>query len=1003
MSYILLESYIRKRARLEKDQSFIRDVYDQHVDAFDEELTVGEFIDKIAELYDPTYNPTNPTQSTAYLDYIIDNLKRNVIQFNQASQQKTRRILKQYEEDQSTANPKLSKELQRAYKNITPDLENAVKDLETYNKQEVISSPDFTQYYGNESGGAFGGQTQSEFFEALARLFDPTPDQRYMQYVVYNLTPHKYFAKDKDGNRVEKTRPANITKEDAPFVKSLLTAHMEQVEQGNTKIKRDALRFYRDIKPMLVDALKPYVPEYNTSTNVSPALEQTMQIFNQKIGEPVYKTDSHLYYYLKDVDEARKVIQTKRSDKYADVRRHCTGYWCLPEMSSYFPSWISLDVYGFVDYAVVPKPNTDFYYGEIKNRFNNATKGGAVFMANATDYESLLDFMLNSPVSNTVTAPFKRLNIPLTFSHSMPGDYSMFLMRSPDIETLNTLAGKNYSDANEFLKDVFNVTLETTKDLHNYNAYVLSKYINFQRTFNVAPQYYPLFEQFKGKAEGVTKDTILDFTHLAANLFDDWKNKLQALVNAFIKNPSASLLDANNLKTLASSFSYSNANTVKTMFPEKFNKVCSALIKKVQDGTLRFEGASSYGSMRVLLTDLLRETTSYVNKDLRDALQASFADYLKTGGLQMMKWKPDEGTDEKVLEKLASFVKSNVSDKAKVNIIGIYMQILDDVLDNDRYQRSANAIAGRTSAVLDSMKRTATHFAVDHSSIALAVARSLEKQIVNNVPLGDALFQSIYKAFADVYVAKIRAINAQAPNFVKRIAECVPKSSRKHRNTAAMIYPDVINISNIYAAPVLRNKDLTSFLKTPLEYKDAQDIQIRKGELTWDINHTAVGLHYFFYKQNPSWSTIEHLLSLAASDNTNASKASFAQQYLMVVRDRLNKLVSNFGAKPAGLYFRPFSYTARNNSQILNEYKQNKSRFDDFAFLITLKLNNNSIIAVSNRGKVMYVSNAGTLRISTYDDFAADQVQAENRILKIKKFNFLFERVDSYNKLLNAR
>jgi hypothetical protein len=331
------------------------------------------------------------------------------------------------------------------------------------------------------------------------------------------------------------------------------------------------------------------------------------------------------------------------------------------------------------------------------------------------------------------------------------------------------------------------------------------------------------------------------------------------------------------------------------------------------------------------------------------------------------------------------------------------MQILDDVLDNDRHQRSANAIAGRTSAVLDSMKRTATHFAVDHSSIALAVARSLEKQIVNNVPLGDALFQSIYKTFADVYVTKIRAINAQAPNFVKRIAECVPKSSRKHRNTAAMIYPDVINISSIYAAPVLRNKDLTSFLKTPLEYKDAQDIQIRKGELTWDINHTAVGLHYFFYKQNPSWSTIEHLLSLAASDNTNASKASFAQQYLVVVRDRLNKLVSNFDAKPAGLYFRPFSYTARNNSQILSEYKQNKSRFDDFAFLITLKLNNNSIIAVSNRGKVMYVSNAGTLRISTYDDFAADQVQAENRILKIKKFNFLFERVDSYNKLLNAR
>jgi hypothetical protein len=178
---------------------------------------------------------------------------------------------------------------------------------------------------------------------------------------------------------------------------------------------------------------------------------------------------------------------------------------------------------------------------------------------------------------------------------------------------------------------------------------------------------------------------------------------------------------------------------------------------------------------------------------------------------------------------------------------------------------------------------------------------------------------------------------------------------------------------------------------------------VRSGNQTWDINHGAVGMHYFFYKQNPSWSAIEHLLSLAASDNRDASKASFAQQYLMAVRDRLNKLVSNFDAKPIGLYFRPFSYLARNANQILSEYKQNRSRFDEFAFIITLKLNNDKIIAISNRGSVMHVSPAGTLRISTYDDFANDQVQAENRTLKIKNFNVLFERVNSYNKLIDAR
>jgi len=1007
MSYLLLENYIRKRTRLSKDQSFIRDIYDQFIDELGEEMEVQDFVDKIAELYDPTYELTNPDQKGIYLDYIIDNLKRNVIQFDQASQQKTRRILRQYNEDQTGTSPVLSKEMQRAYRNITPDLENAVKNLDDYNKQEVINSPDFTTFYRQESSGAYGGQSQSEFFEVIARLFDPTPDQKYMRYIIYNLTPHNYTATLKDGKTEQRVRLPTITKEDGPFVKSLLSAHMEQVNMGNTKIKRDVMRFYRELRPMLVDALKSYIPKYNTTTEVSHALETSKQFFKEKIGDPVYTNDSHLYYQLPDVEEARKVIQIKSSPEFATVQRHCTGYWCLPTISSYFPSWISLDVYGFVDYAVVPKPQSNYEGGEIKNRLNNAgggEGGGAIFKANSADYESLLDFMLNSPVSKIVTAPFKKLNLSETFnSGTYTNDYAIFLARSPNIETVNALVGTNYASADEYLRDVFNVTPQATKDLMSYRTNILPKYVVFQRIFKKNPDNYPLFEQFKGKSEGVASGTVLDFDNLANGLFDDWKNKLQKLVNFFIKNPSASLLDTNNLKDFASCFSYNSANTIKAIFPEKYNKVCNALVKKVQDGTIRFEGAATYKDMRLLSVEVLNETASYVSKDLRDAIQASFVDYLKTGGLQMMQWKQGDGANEDFLERLASFVKSNVSDKAKINIFGIYMQILDDVLDNYTHQRSANALAGRASSILDSMKRAATHFAVNHDTIALAVAKSLEKQIIDNVPLGDALFQSIYAAFADVYVTKIKAINAQAPNFVKRIAECVPKSSRKHPNTAALIYTDVINMSNIYATPEARIKQLTNFLKTPLEYNDAQDIQIRRGEQTWDINRNAVNLHYFFYKQKPSWSTIEHLLSIAASDERDASKASFAQTYLLVVRDRLNKLVSNYGAKPVGLYFRPFSYTARNANQILSEYRQNRSKFEQFTFLITLKLNNGNIIAISNRGSIMYVTPTGSMRISTYSDFADAQVQAENRALKIKNFNVLFERVNSYNKLIDAR
>lgn len=1001
----ILENYTRKRTRLSKDQSFIRDIYDQFSDAFDEDITVEDFVDKIAELYDPTYELTNPEQKGIYIDYIIDNLKRNVIQFDQASQQKTRRILKQYNEDQTNSNPVLSKELQRAYRNVTPDLENAVKNLENYNKQEVINSPEFQAFYRAESGGAFGGQNQSDFFEVLARLFDPSPDQKYMKYIVYNLTPHNYTATVRGGEKEQRTRLPNITKEDGPFVKSLLAAHMEQVNLGNTKIKRDVMRFYRDIRPMLVDVMKPYLPTYNTTTEISPALELTKQFFKEKIGDPVYTNDSNLYYLLQDVSEARKVIQVKTSQEFAAVQRHCTGYWCLPTMSQYFPSWISLDVYGFVDYAIVPKPDYDFNAGEIKNRLNNAGEGATLFKANAKDYESLLDFMLNSPATSIVTAPFKKLDISKTFSSSSyANDYAIFLARSADIETVNALANKNYADADDYLRDVFNISPSTTKDLMSYQSNVTPLYINFQRIFNKMPDNYPLFKQFKGKSEGVATDTILDYSQLAVGLFDNWKNKLQTFVNVFVKDETASLLNTNNLNTLATSFSYGEANTVKSLFPEKFNKVCSALAKKVQDGTLRFEGASTYANMNIMLNRILNERISYINKDLQDALLASFTDYLKTGGLQKMQWQSgSSGNNEENLETLAKLVKTNVSDKAKVNVIGIYMQMLDDTLDNDRHQRSFNAVAGRTSAILDSMKRSAAYFAVAQSSIALAVAKSLEKQITANVSLGDALFQSIYKAFADVYVTKIKAINAEAPNFVKRIAACIPKSSRKYPNTAALIYPNTVNVSNVYISEVLRVKNLTKFLTTPLEFKNAEDIQVRSGNGTFDINHGAVGLEYFLYKQNPSWSTIEHLLSLAASDSKDVNTASFPQKDLIAVRDNLNKLVNDFGAKPMGLHFKPFRDLARNDAQILSKYKQNRGKFNDFKFIITLKLNNNNIIAISDHGRIMYVSNAGTLRISTYDNFIDDQVRVENRALKIKKFNVLFERVNSYNKLIDAR
>lgn len=989
---ILLENHLRKRTRIAKDAQFKHDIYDVHSDAFGEVENIEQFIDKLAEAYDPTYSAANQSTGSVFLEYIIDNLKRNIIQFNEQGQIETRRLLQHYQEDQSAPKPLLQRDFQRYYRDIVPTLRDALAEASAINKDSVVNSPEFTLYYEQNNAGAFGGQSQQQFYETLVNLFDPSEDHRYMAYVVRNLSPSK--------NAKGETIPPNITKEESPFIKSVLTAHMQQVMKGNVKIKRDVMRFYPRIKFDLIKALSPYVPKYNTTTNVSEAFEQTTELFNDRIGAPVYKNDSHAFYRLANDEQARKVIRTRQATDFPEVSRHCTGYWCLPQMSAYFPAWISVDAYGFVDYAFVPKPQQDYSYGEIKNRFNSSKS--SITMTNE-DHASFVDFMLNSEYTEPLTKPFEKINTASMYAVTITSDYGQFLMRCKDLQSVNQLIKHNFASVNEFIKWVFGVTAAAASNLAVYRSSVIPKYIGFQRVLAENPDGFPLFEQFKGKAEGDTSDTVLDHSELAKTVFDDWVLKLQHFVNKFVKDKNASLLDAANFKEFKTYFADADTQTIMQLFRAKYNKVCDALARKVQDETLRFEGAASYQDI-VDFNTMLLNNKRILGEALHDAFSKAFATYLRTGGLQTM-------TTDKInasrYDELSSLVKAsggNVSDKAKINIIKIYMAMLQNAVEaNDRnYTKASNLISGIT----ESMKKTAALLKMNEQDIAIAVAKAMNNFILQkqqqNEKVNDSIIMRMYDAFKHSYESKIKAYNNISPLFIQAVAIIDAKSK------AHALYPQLFAVENVQLAPVIRIKLANKFASlNTLHYDSNEPLDVT----TTTDEHVAAfrGIGRCMQLKTTNWNSFAMFIKLITADGRRSANPSYPYEDFYKLRDTINNLIINYKATLVDVFIKAFYNQPAGPASFVNRYKDSNERINNLVFYVRLKLHEEPvadklIIVTQSTNVVHALTTTNTTKSESLTDFNKrvqnmNKPANESKTLRFKKFNLLFERASLFDKV----
>lgn len=989
---ILLENHLRKRTRIAKDASFKHDIYDVHPDAFGEVESIEQYIDKLAEAYDPTYNAANQSTGSVYLEYIIDNLKRNKIQFNEQSQIATRRILQHYHEDQSAPKPALDRDFQRHYRDIIPTLQEALTQASIIKKDAVLASPEFAIYYEANNSGAFGGLTKVQFYDTLSNLFDPSEDNRYMAYVLRNLMPTKKASGE--------IRPPNISKEESAFVKNLLAIHMQQVEAGNTKIKRDVQRFYPNIKFDLVNAVARYMPDYNTTDKTSETFDQTTQFFDERIGKPTYKNKTHAFYYLQNAKEAKKVIRNLQDPDFAEVSKHCTGYWCLTRMEDYFPAWISVDVYGFVDYAIVPKPQSAYAIGEIKNRFNNQPQGYSTMTL--AEQESILDFMLNSEYSSQLTKPFKTLEN--SYNGIVHQDYGQFLMQCKDLQTINRLTEKNFATVDEFIKWVFGVTATTATSIQQFNNRVLPSFDFFQKMFNGREGNFPLFQQFKGKARGDTSGTALDHSELVKTVFVDWVNNLQSFVNKFVKDKNASLLDAANLKVFKNYFASADTQTIMQLFRAKYNKVCDALAHKVEDETLRFEGAASYQNI-VDFNTMLMNNKRIVGDALHDALAKSFATYLRTGGLQTMTTDKVNAAEYSDLHNIAKIAGSNASDKAKINTIKIYMSMLQDATTaSDRnYARASSLITGITS----SMKSTAQLFKMNEQDIARAVAKAINSYIQQeqqqNKKVNDDIIMRMYKSFERNYETKIKAYNAEAPLFIQAVATIDAKSK------AHALYPQLFAVQTTSLAPVARIKLAQKFASLgsiQYNYTSNTEISNMQGEM---VN---AGFARFdqnvMYIRSSNWNALATFIKLATSDKRQRAQPSLSMMDFYAMKDAINNLVMNYQATLVDVKIGAFYNQPTSATSFVQRYRDADARIANIEFFIRMKLNaenvKDKIVGVTRLGVIVNALGlAGASRSESYDNFNARMQRMnapanESRSLKFKKFNLLFERASLFDK-----
>ena len=876
--------------------------------------------------------------------------------------------------------------------------------LEDYvsKRNKIIKDPKFLQLYGKYTQGIFGGAhklSKETFIDSIAKAFDPTynvtvnaqtnalnGDSRYLDFIFSNLYS------------------GNITPDQSNVAHEALNAYRIQTARNNPQISKDLQSykvFFSDetVKdregeplPGIIKAMEEFTRVYDFNAVVHSNLQKTLAAFQDNNIDEVYANSMYKFFRIDAADAAKIMMGNRDPDMDPDFftsgrSERCSGYWCLPRMPHYFPCWVAVDVYGFMDYAIVPKPGSQYSGSEIKNRYNH---GDSVCKMSPASYDAVLDFFQNygaqdPRVIDSFKTSFGSINqgsALRNYGSAKPGgyyfdDYIKFLVRLPNLDVVHRLTDERFASNLTFATRLCGITTENMVDNAVYQDKVglglsdLHEYYPGKKVHSFAP----LFKSIEHMHGTSLADTDFSFNKYVSrfipSLIEDFKQSF----------PQDTDLLAENAKgySLLSSFITKKLPTIHFYREELAKKIATQIINLLEQERLYFDATTDVKTLEAVAKNIqtlsqAAQLRHYFDEyaQLIETLKDSFAYYMSMGGA--FNWTDEQGIiaiSPAALDSFAEYIENSTIEN-KQKLFDTYAQSIFKKLTSGYAQNL-------TSATFLKLFDIAAKMNLPRETSIKKIINILEKSIARrpSSEVTNIARQVLNDEEIKTYINQNKKyINKIAPHFAQLLAIIDPKSD------FGKMYPKIakFKLSQRYTG---REQRIQYF--NDLKASSNDEYIANRPEFTLGNNAPVIRTFDASYMVPASVENIQKVISLRG----HGYSASDFQQML----PNLAMLI-NAGFKPRHLFFN------FQESIPLVQRKMRDKRFDLAGSTMIVGDFNGKTIAINQTGGIYFLDDANATKYTqSFEEFQEFQQQALFDHYKPKPkhgFYGLLERVNCF-------
>lgn len=879
--------------------------------------------------------------------------------------------------------------------------------LEDYasKRNKILKNPKFLDLYGKYTQGIFGGTrslSKETFIDNIAKAFDPTynvtvnaqtnalnGDSSYLDFIFANLYS------------------GNISPDQSNAAREALGAYQKEKARNNPQISKDIQSFKvfypddsvkgRDGEPLpgLINTMEAYTRKYDFEGTIHSNLQKTLAAFQENNIDEVYANSVYKFFRI-DTTDAAKILLGNREPMYdpdfftSGRSERCSGYWCLPRMPGYYPCWVAVDVYGFMDYAIVPKPEHNYSAAEIKNRFNHTD---SVCKMTPASYAAILDFFLSHGdqepmIVDGFKLSFERIgkgNALIKYGTTLSYEYSYddcvkFLLRSPTLDVVHRLTNERCTSNLMFAAKMCGVASDKMVSEAVYQEKMglgLSSLHNYYPGKKV-DAFAPLFKSIEHMHNTSLVDTNFSFEKYAAQFIP---SLIDSFKQSFPQDTDLLDEDAKGLKTLYK-FIDETLPVIHAYRPELAKKIAMQITKLIQEDRLYFDATTNIDEL-VSASKLIKFLKTTVRKPNRQfeqyasmvqAIEDSFGYYMSMGGA--FNWKDPQGhvaTNPALLDNFAEYIENSTAEN-KQKLFDLYAQSITNRLIS-RNAQGAEINAATIAGLFD----VAAKLNLPRETSIKKIVEAFDKSILQKP--SSMLTNSIRMMMANDEIATYinrnkKYINKVAPHFAQLLAIIDPTSD------FGAMYPKIakLKLSQKY---ILADKRREFYRE--LKALANNELIAGRPELAFGDN---IGVRNSFgrtFMVPASTDNIQKMISLRGNGYNAAEFQQMLPNFAMLI---------NAGFKPQKLFINFGEYDMmgvetemRNKGFKLGGRTLIKGDFDG------------KPVGIGASGLIYYVDGNLLKTTNSFEEFQQHQQQALFDHYKIKPkhgFHGLYERVNCF-------